>query len=54
MNIKFIKRVVFSDQNGTIVKVYEIGDVVEYTAKADHYFVTSMGGIYFDEAKELV
>lgn len=53
MKISFIKRVEFRDQKGMLLKVYEIGDEVEYTSKSNHYWVTPMGGIYFDEAKEV-
>lgn len=49
--ITFIKRVVFKDMNGIILKVYEVGDTETYTAIVDNlFYVTSMGGIYFDEA----
>jgi hypothetical protein len=51
--IEFTKRVVFSDRDGNVLKVYEVGDKVDYTTKSDNYWITSMGGIYFDEAKEL-
>lgn len=51
MIIEFTKQVVFKDCEGTVLKVYEIGDRVTATAKAPHYFVTGMGGIYFDEAR---
>jgi hypothetical protein len=53
MKIRFIKQVVFKDMHGTVLKTYNIGDVVEYTAKAGHYWVTGMGGIYFNEAVEI-
>lgn len=53
MEIQFIKQVVFSDQNGKIVRKFEIGDRIEFTHKGDYYFTTSMGGIYFDEAEEV-
>lgn len=53
MKIEFTKEVIFKDMHGTILKVYAVGDQVDYTAKAGHYWITSMGGIYFDEAKEI-
>jgi hypothetical protein len=54
MKIEFIKEVVFTDMEGTTVKVYNIGDRVECTAKTSTYYITSMGGIYFHEAKEVL
>lgn len=53
MEIEFIKEVIFKDMFGNVLRVYNIGDKVQYTAKSECYWVTTMGGIYFDEAKEL-
>lgn len=53
MEIEFIKEVIFKDMFGTILRVYNIGDRIQYTAKSKHYWITAMGGIYFDEAKEV-
>ncbi len=53
MKIKFIKMVVFRDCYGTITHIYHEGDIIEYTAKTDTYFICSPGGIYFDEAIEV-
>ncbi len=53
MKIEFTKEVIFKDMHGTILKVYAVGDQVDYTAKAGHYWVTSMGGIYFVVAREI-
>ena len=58
MNICFTQKVVFKDQKGTVLKTYEIGDVETATAFVDQgqgcgYFITSMGGIYNNEAKEI-
>lgn len=50
--IRFTKDVTFRCGNGDILKVYRKGDVEKYTAKTGHYFVTTMGGIYFDEAEK--
>jgi hypothetical protein len=50
MNIKFTKQVVFKDWNGKVLKVYEIGQIINATCDAGHYWVTNMGGIYKDEA----
>lgn len=52
--IEFVKRVVFSDLAGTELKVYEIGDRETFTAKDGIKFITPMGGIYDDEAIEVV
>lgn len=48
--IKFIKQVIFKDQSNIIRKVYNVDDVIESTFDAGHYYVTTMGGIYKDEA----
>lgn len=53
MKIEFTKEVVFKDMHGTVLKTYAVGDQIDYTAKAGHYWVVGMGGIYFDEAKEV-
>ena len=53
MEIEFIKEVTFKDMHGIILKVYNAGDRVSYTAKAANYWITPMGGIYFDEALEV-
>lgn len=51
MKIKIVKTVTFRDCNGTVLKVYNVGDIIDYTAVVDKmYYVTSMGGIWFDEA----
>lgn len=52
MKIRIIQRVIFKDNTGTILKTYEVGDVLTATAKGSHYYVTPMGGIYFDEASD--
>ena len=48
--IRIIKQVKFSDCCGQVCKTYEVGDVLEATADTGHYFVTTMGGIYYEEA----
>lgn len=49
--IRATKRIVFRDQAGNELKVYEIGDLIDAThADERGYWVTSMGGIYFEEA----
>jgi hypothetical protein len=50
-NIVITHPVFFKDNTGTVVKTYIAGDVVK--ASADTYFVTSMGGIYHDEARRV-
>ena len=54
--IKIVKQVIFKDRDGNVLRVYEIGDMVKFTAKDDDrgYFVTAMGGIFFDEAVEVI
>lgn len=51
--IEIIKEVVFRDGNGTELVRYRVGDRIRATAKHTHYFVTGMGGIYFNEAREV-
>jgi hypothetical protein len=51
--IRFTQRVVFKDCTGTVTKVYEVGDTEEFFGKTSTYYITSMGGIYFDEAEEV-
>lgn len=53
MRIEITKEVVFKTQDGTILKVYPVGHILDNVHKADHYYVTPMGGIWFDEAKEI-
>ena len=53
MKIRFTRRVEFRDHRGTLLKAYEVGDQEVYTAKSSHYWITPMGGIYFDEAEEV-
>lgn len=49
-DIRFIKQVVFRDIHGAVTRTYEVGDVIQATADARHYFVTGYGGIFKDEA----
>jgi hypothetical protein len=53
--IRFTQLVQFKDQHGTIVKVYNVGDTVKYTAKDEQrgYWNTTMGGIWFFKAEEI-
>lgn len=53
-DIVFTDRVVFKDETGNIVKVYEVGDVTKASLDNGSYFVTPMGGIYHDEAKRVL
>jgi hypothetical protein len=52
--IRITKRVTFRDMHGTITADYPVGTLLKATAKDNHYFVTSMGGIWRDEAEEVV
>jgi hypothetical protein len=48
--IMFTKLVRFKDREGTVVKVFQVGDTCEATSENGHFFVTTMGGIWHDEA----
>lgn len=50
-DIRFTKRVEFRDQNRTLVKAYDVGDTCRASGCTETYFITPMGGIYFDEAE---
>jgi len=52
--IRLTQVVIFCDINGSILRHYEVGTVLTATAKSSHWFVTSMGDIWFDEAEEIV
>lgn len=49
--IVFTKQVTFRDSEGTIIRDFSVGDVVSATADTGTYFVTTMGGIYHEEAR---
>lgn len=49
--IRATKRIVYKDQSGAEIKVYEIGDLIDATGATQTYWITAMGGIYFDEAE---
>jgi hypothetical protein len=53
MKIRITKEVTFKDWTGTgaILRVYKVGDIIEATADGGHYWITSMGGIYKNEAE---
>ena len=51
--IAFTKDVTFRDSEGTIIRAFNKGDVVTATADTGTYFVTTMGGIYHDEARRV-
>lgn len=53
MKIEMTKEVVFKTEDGTVLKVYVVGQVIENVHKAEHYYVTPMGGIWLDEVKEV-
>lgn len=52
--IRFTRRVVFKDCTGTVTKIYEVGDTEEFFSKTSTYYITGMGGIYFNEAEEVL
>lgn len=56
--IRLLKKCVFKDRSGNVVKVLEIGDTLTFTAKITFhmgggYYACAPGGIYFDEAEEV-
>lgn len=51
--IQMTKVVTFRDCQGTVTRVYHVGDVVEATAEEMGYYVHSYGGIWKDEAVRL-
>lgn len=51
--IAFTQQVVFKDSSEVISHSYEEGDVLPFYSKNNSYWVTPVGGIYFDEAKEV-
>ena len=53
MRIKITKKVTFRNRYGDVLAEHEVGAVIEASAKGTHYYVTPMGGIYFDEAREI-
>lgn len=53
MYIEFTKDVVFRDCEDNILKSFSVGDRAEVLGETHDYWITSMGGIYFDEAKEV-
>jgi len=53
MKIKITKEVTFKDRSGAVVAFYPVGAIIEASGKTSTYFITPMGGIYFDEAEEV-
>lgn len=51
LNIRIIKEVTFRDMHGTILVIYPVGHMLEATAVTSTYYVTAMGGIFFNEAE---
>ena len=49
--ITFTKDVTFKDRMDNVLREFKVGDVTEATADTGSYFVTTMGGIYHDEAR---
>ena len=55
--ILFTRDVTFRDCTGAITHEFKIGDSIEATheirGNGGGYFVTAVGGIYYDEAKRI-
>ncbi len=51
--IQFTKEVIFKDMLGNVTHHFNIGDKLKFLNKTSTYFITGVGGIYFDEAIEL-
>jgi hypothetical protein len=51
--IRITKSVTFRDCEGGILAFFPVGAVMTSTGKTETYFVTTWGGIYFDEAEEI-
>lgn len=49
--IRIVHPIVFRDQSGNALRTINAGEVLEATADTGHYYVTTMGGIYYDEAE---
>lgn len=50
MKLKIKVAVTWKDCDGNIIKTWLPGTIVEATADMGGYWVTSMGGVYKDEA----
>lgn len=50
--IVFTKQVTFRDSEGAILRDFSVGDVVS-AHDVGAYFITSMGGVYYEEARPL-
>lgn len=51
--IQFVKECTFRDCQGTILAHHNVGDIVEFRGKTQHYYIASFGGIWFDEAVQI-
>jgi hypothetical protein len=51
--IRLTTPVTFRDREGNITRALAVGDTLEATCETNSYFVTSLGGIYKDEAKRI-
>jgi hypothetical protein len=51
--IAFVQPVAFHDMGGNLTKRFETGDVIHATADTGTHYVTTMGGIYHDEARRV-
>ena len=50
IQLRITKEVIFTDQDGRVVRVYRIGDIIYASGDAGHYWIHSMGGIFKNEA----
>lgn len=51
--IVFTKQVTFRSSEGAILADFMPGDIIKATTDTGAYFITTMGGIYHDEARTL-
>jgi hypothetical protein len=51
--IRLTKPIHFTDVGGSVVHRFNVGDLMTATVDTGHYYVTSLGGIYHDEAEKV-
>lgn len=49
--IVFTQDVTFKDRMDNVIREFKVGDITDATADNGTYFVTSMGGVYKEEAR---
>jgi hypothetical protein len=54
MKIQFTKQVIFHDLDGNVTASFAVGDTIELLGKSINYFITPIGNIWRDEAKEVL